>query len=460
MLGFGSAANFFRYSLATALAATGVLATQRASAASTSGAYKALVCLYLAGGNDSHNWLVPVDAEGHSDYRESRGNLALALTQLRAITSTGQANGRAFGMPLELEPLRTLYEAGRCAWVANVGALNRPMTKADFLAGRHLPYRLFSHNDQASIWQSLQPEGAQAGWGGTMGDLFMGANGTPAFTAVSTCGNAVFLSGNQLVPYQIGASGVVGFKPLEQALLHGSPAAAAALRHVMKTTGSADHSTEYSKANTRALDALAGLKTALAATASPILPSTTFYLPSGAGVRLSTDSLAHQLRTVAHLIAAAPRLGMQRQVFMVSLGGFDTHANQLSSHALLTARVAHSVGWFMNSLGNLGLQNNVTLFTASDFGRTLSSNGQGSDHGWGSHQMVVGGAVNGRRIYGRMPELALGGPEDVGSGRLLPSTGITPYAATLARWMGLSDSEVALVFPDSSQYSDTQLGFV
>jgi len=453
----------FNAPLAISLAGLGAmaaLAAPKADAADVSGGYKALVCLFMAGGSDSHNWVVPIDASGYADYAKVRQELAWPSAKLLPIASTTQGSGRAFGMPQELQPLQALYEAGRCAVMANVGPLERPVSKAEFLAGTALPSKLFSHNDQQSTWQSLSPEGARSGWGGRMGDLLMAANQYPVFTAISAAGNAVFLTGSSVTQYQMGSDGPLAVNGLGNSWLHGSSSGAAALGQVLKTSGNDMFQTEYSRVMQRAISTSATLQTALAATAIPALPSAGITLPSGATLTLATDSLAKQLRIVARMIAAAPGLGLRRQVFMVQLGGFDTHANQMRDQPLLMARVAQSVSWFMSALAGVGLQNNVTLFTASDFGRTLVSNGAGSDHGWGSHHFVAGGAVKGRTIYGRFPVTALGTTDEVGSGRLLPSTSVTEYAATMGRCMGLSTPELATVLPNLGSFTASSPAFL
>jgi uncharacterized protein (DUF1501 family) len=422
-----------------------------AHAADTRG-YKALVCLYMHGGNDGHNWLVPTDATGYADYVRARGALALPAATLQSITATTQGAGRTFGVPAELAPIRSLYEAGRAAFVANVGPLLRPITKADYLAGRGVPPRLFSHNDQQSTWQSLAPEGARSGWGGRMGDVFAAANANPVFTAVSATGNAVFLTGTGVVQYQVNTDGPVGVNPLNRTWLLGSAAAPGALRTLLADAGSNPFHNEYTRITQRALQAEATLRSALTSVSVPALPAAPMSLPTG-NTTLDQDALARQLRMVARLAAAQQALGMRRQVFMVSLGGFDTHNNQLSDQAALTTRIATSVRWFHDTLTTLGLADSVTLFTASDFGRTLASNGDGSDHGWGNHHLVVGPALRGREVHGRMPVTAIGTADDVGSGRLLPSTSVSQLAASLGRWMGLTEAELAWVLPDLPLFS-------
>jgi uncharacterized protein (DUF1501 family) len=438
-----------RAPLALSLAGLGALATERAHAADTSG-YKALVCLFMLGGNDSHNWFVPTDASGYADYARARGELALSAARLQPIQANLQAAGRSFGMPPELAPLRHWYGTGHAAVLANVGPLVRPLSKAEYLqGGAAVPRKLFSHNDQQSTWQSLAPEGAQSGWGGRMGDLFASANAQPIFTSVSAAGNAVFLSGRSVTQYQVGANGPIGVKALVNNWLLGSTSHKPVLERALNAGGGNPFQAEYARIMRRSLDTTTSLHSALGSTNIPAL--------SGA---LTRDNLAMQLRIVAQMIAAGSQLGMKRQVFMVTVGGFDTHANQIREQAVLMGRVTQSVDWFLRAVQGAGLLNSTTVFSASDFGRTLSSNGDGSDHGWGAHHFVAGGAVRGGNIYGQFPLAALGTDTDVGSGRLLPTTSVTQYAATLGRWMGLSPSELLTVLPNLGEFSQTDLGFL
>ncbi|MFN9506498.1 MAG: DUF1501 domain-containing protein [Rubrivivax sp.] len=438
-----------RAPLALSLAGLGTLAAHRAEAADTSG-YRALVCLFMLGGSDSHNWLVPTDAAGYAEYARARAELAWPAARLQGIRSSLQGAGRSFGMPQELAPLRSWYDNGRLAMLANVGPLVRPLSKAEYQnGGSAVPAKLFSHNDQQSTWQSLAPEGATSGWGGRMGDLLMSANGNPIFTAVSAAGNAVFLTGSSVTQYQVGADGPISVAALGRNWLLGSSMATPALQRAVRSAGNNDFQSEYARIVQRSLDTTATLRTAIAGTGIPALTP-----------GIASDSLAKQLRMVAQMIAAGSGLGMRRQVFMVTIGGFDSHSDQMRSQPVLMGRVAQSVDWFMGALSGAGLLHSTTLFSASDFGRTLASNGDGSDHGWGSHHFIAGGAVRGGDIYGRFPVTALGTDTDVGSGRLLPTTSVTQYAATLGRWMGLSTSELGTVLPNLSNFSNTQLGFV
>lgn len=437
--------------LASQLAGLAALASQSSHAAETGG-YKALVCLYMNGGSDTHNWVVPIDASGYTEYSAARSDLAIAADRLQPITVSNQGTGRSFGMPVELAALRQRYESGQVGIVANVGPLQRPITKADFIAGVGLPSKLFSHNDQASTWQSLAPEGARSGWGGRLGDIFMSANAQPVFTAVSAAGNAVFLTGSNVSQFQVGTEGPVTANAMNGGSVFYSNTVSAALRRSYATTSSDQLQNEYSRVMQRSLSANSTLQSALANVSIPALPATTIAMPGGGTSTFEKLSLSRQLRVVLQLIAANQALGMRRQVFMVSMGGFDTHAFQMRDQPAHMAQVSLAIDYFLNTLSALGLQNNVTLFTASDFGRTLSSNGDGSDHGWGSHHFVAGGAVKGRQMYGRFPVTAVGTNDEVGSGRLLPSTSVSQLAGSLAGWMGLSSTEISYVLPNISSF--------
>lgn len=445
--------------LSLPLAGLAAMAAQSSQAADVAGPYKAIVCLFMHGGCDTHNWVVPTDPTGYAQYAAARGDLAWPLARLQPITTTGQAAGRSFGMPEELAPLRKWYETGQAAVVANVGPLVRPITKAEFKAGLGLPSKLFSHNDQASTWQSLMPEGAPSGWGGRMGDILMSANAYPVFTAVSAAGNAVFLSGSSVTQYQMGSDGPVQIAGLLGNPAFGATAAPAALRRQLAAAGNHPLQPEYARVLQRGISTTGVLQAALPGVAVPAIPTT--LLPGGTGTTtLDKTSLARQLRMVAQLVGAGPGLGMRRQVFMVSMGGFDTHANQMRDQPGHMAQVAHAVDYFMTTLAGMGLLNSVTLFTASDFGRTLLSNGDGSDHGWGSHHFVAGGAVRGRNIHGQFPVTALGTQYDLGSGRLLPAQSVTQMAAPLGRWLGLGEGELNSVLPGLGNFDGQALQFV
>ena len=430
------------------------------AAAQSNEDYRALVCVFLAGGNDNANTVVPYDTVSYNTYAAARATpptpIARAresLVQIRPRTPL--PDGRQIALPTELARVRTLFEQGRAALIANVGPLVVPTTLAQYRAGTvPLPPKLFSHNDQQSVWQSLAPEGAPSGWGGRFGDLMLSRNSQAVFTSISAAGAAVWASGQQTIQFQVNANDTVtvSINGATGGTLFGSSSGPAALRSLITgstaTTSQALMKSDHAAVVRRSLDANAQLASALAA-APPI--STAF--PSG-------NTLADQLKAVARIISARGSLGMRRQTFFVSLGGFDNHDNLTATQPGLHATLDAALGAFHDAMVELGISDKVTAFTASDFGRTLTSNGDGSDHGWGSHHIVLGGAVKGAELYGTFPRVELGTPEDVGQGRLLPSTSVDQYAATLATWYGVSATDLATVLPNLTNFGVRHLGFL
>ena len=425
------------------LAAIGEAAAQGATD------YKALVCVFFYGGNDHGNTLVPCDAATYAQYAALRGGLATAQSALTATVLTpaaALANGRQYALAPELAALKPVFDAGRLGVLLNVGPLVVPTTKAQYVARSvPLPPKLFSHNDQQSVWQASSPEGSTSGWGGRIGDLFAAGNGQSVFTAVSVAGNAVYLSGQSAVQYQVTSNGSVPINGIGNTL-YGSSAAAQALRSLITASPGANlFEREHARVVQRSIDANGALTTALGGTAplATIFPAT---------------PLAAQLAMVARMISARNALGAKRQVFFVSLGGFDTHDNLATDHPALLAQVGPALAAFDAATAELGVASQVTTFTASDFGRTLSSNGDGSDHGWGSFHFAFGGAVRGQRFFGQPPVPGNDGPDDVGQGRMLPTMAVDQLAATLATWMGVSGTDLASVVPGIGNYSVKDIG--
>jgi uncharacterized protein (DUF1501 family) len=324
-----------------------------------------------------------------------------------------------------------------------------------------LPPKLFSHNDQQSLWQAYAPEGAAYGWGGRMGDLLAANNSNPIFTAISASGNAVFLSGRSIKQYQVGSSGAVAIAGLT-GNLYGSSTAGSTLRNIISGDTTNYFQKEHAATTSRAITAQSMLAPAMAAAGPTGIPNPSQYTNPNTGA-LANNALAVQLQTVARIIAGRSALGAKRQVFFVSLGGFDTHDSQRTLQADLLARVSHAIAYFDTTMANVmgtDLRQQVTLFTASDFGRTFTSNGDGTDHGWGSHHFIVGGAVKGKNIYGAFPVTGLKHTLDVGSGSLLPQFSVDQYGATLGTWFGLSPSQINDVFPNIVNFSNRNLGFI
>jgi len=421
------------------------LAALGAASAQAASDYKALVCVFLFGGNDNHNTVIPYDAASYAAYQQARGVIARARNTLLPLTTLSNQGGRQFSLPPEMQPLATLFDAGRAAIVANVGPLVRPTTRAQYQAHSvPLPPKLFSHNDQQSVWQASVPEGAQYGWGGRIGDVLASANAKSTFTSISISGNAVWASGHTTQQYQVGPGGAVTVNSLANASLFGSATASQLLRRLVTEQRTHVLENDHTRLIQRGLAANEDLRAARAG-----MPELQTVFPE--------TGLAAQLKMAARLIAARNGVGAKRQVIFVSMGGFDNHAFLSGSHPPLLTQLAAALGAFDAAMGELNVRNQVTTFTASDFGRTLASNGDGSDHGWGAHHFVIGGAVRGRDIYGQFPAVALGTNDDAGQGRLIPTTSVDQYAASLARWMGLTDAQLADVLPNLQYFSPATL---
>jgi len=418
-----------------------------AAAATAPGDYKALVCVFLYGGNDYGNTLVPYDQASYNAYAQIRQTLATPRDQLSNTVLGLNVGGRQMALAPQLGKLKGLWDSGRLGVQLNVGTLIQPTTLAQYKAQSvPLPPKLFSHNDQQSVWQSSSPEGATSGWGGRMGDLFLAGNGTATFTCINASGNAVFMAGRQAVQYQVSTSGAVPINGILKPL-YGSQACADALRGLITADRSHWMEAELNTVVSRSISAQSVVSAGLAGLPALQTPFDT------------TSSLSNQLLMVAKLIGARQALGASRQVFFVSLGGFDTHDFLLDEHPGLLTAVNDALASFYAATVELGVASQVTTFTASDFGRTLTSNGDGSDHGWGSHHFVMGGAVQGGKYWGTLPSVSIDGPDDVGQGRLLPSTAVDQFGATLATWMGVSASDLPRVMPQIVNYSQRDLGY-
>jgi len=419
-------------------------------AASNATGYKALVCVFLYGANDHYNTFVPFDTHNHSIYSNARIELATHREQLAntvMLPTNDLPDGKQFALAPQLTDLHRLWEQRNMGVLLNVGPLMQPTSKLDYDTGSvPIPPKIFSHNDQQSIWQSLAAEGATSGWGGRMADLFMSDNAEDIFTGVSITGNSVFLSGEASVQYQLTPNGSISLKPATGRTF-GSRAVSAAIEQLMTAGQSHLIKRAHTDITKRSIEANDILSAVLAETP-------TLKTPFGIG------KLSAQLQMVARMISARQSLGVERQVFFVGLSGFDSHNNLLDDHPLLLTELNDAISSFYAATEELNLANNVTTFTCSDFGRTLNSNGDGTDHGWGSHHMIMGGAVAGGEYYGTAPELGNNGPNDVGRGRLLPTTAVDQMAATLGRWFGCSESEIADILPAVAGFNSSDLGFL
>ncbi len=439
------------------------LAAMTSHAAAASSDYRALVCVYLQGGNDGHGTLIATDPDSFSAFTQARSGaegLAYPLGSLLPITPTTPQSGRTFALNPNLIGVQNLFNAGRAALIANTGTLIEPITKAQWNQGNApLPRSLFSHFDQSNAWESIAADGANRGWGGRMADLLESMNSDTSFTCISTSGTTLFLSGDTAFQLRVSSAGALAANGLTNSLF-GSAQGTAALQAIIGADNTNLFAKEYAVVVRRSLAAQAALAAAMAPAGPTGVPNPTQFLDPATG-KLTDNQLATSLQTVARVIAGRTALGVTRQVFFVELGGFDTHDTQAKRLSTLLSQLGAAFEYFDQLMITSGLSSQVTLFTVSDFGRTLTANSDGTDHGWGSHHIVAGGGVAGQNIYGEYPVVGANQANDVGAGRLIPTTAVEQYGGTLARWMGLSDSQVRDVFPNFGNFgSDPYLGLM
>lgn len=433
--------------------------------------YKSLVCVFMRGGNDTHNWLTPVSGPNRTHYDAARGALALPAAGLLPLAPATYADGSAYGLNPVLADLKPLFDNGRFAMVANVGTLVVPTTKTAYGANAvPLPSQLFSHSDQQVQWQSSLPDQVfTTGWGGRLADLLVAANtalGAQISISITLAGLNNYQVGVATAPYAVSTAGSIPLSGYGTAYtnalnsdgsytMNNPGSRLRAFRNLMAMGNTNLMQGAYASVVNRAYDADQLLTAAL----TGITIATPF--PS--------SNLGGQLAMVAKLIAARERLCQKRQIFFVVLDGFDTHDNQTGTHNTLLANLNDSLSAFYAATVELGVENAVTTFGASDFSRTLTPNKSdpttaGTDHAWGTHMFVMGGAVRGGDLYGRVPSLQVNGPDDVntanGRGRFIPTTSVDEYAATLAKWFGVTGTDLHTVFPNLSRFPQPDLGFM
>ncbi len=451
--------NFIRQAACGAVGTTSIASTVwnlraiNAAAAQTlpaSAEYRAIVCLFLYGGNDANNMVIPVDNTNYAKYSAARGVLALPQNTLLPIApATPDSQGRSFALHPGMPELQTLFNTDkRLGVLANVGTLVEPITAAQYLDGSApLPPQLFSHADQQVEWQTAWPDAPpKTGWGGRMADLLTSFNNANSISmGISLGGTNTFQVGNSAFAYQVSTDGSVGLNGFGDT---NGQIRYQAVQGMLNLPHQNLFEAEFAKITNRSIANNALLSSALG------------------GVTLATpfpqnSDLSNQLQVIAKLIAARQTLGMRRQIFFCSVDGYDTHDNEIASQASLLAELSQCMSAFYRATQELNIADRVTLFTASDFGRTFQSNGSGADHGWGSHAFVMGGSVKGGDIYGKYPTLVLNGPDDVGDGRWAPSTSVDEYSATIAKWYGLrSPSDIATALPNIGRFAHPDLGFL
>jgi uncharacterized protein (DUF1501 family) len=456
--------KFLQQGLGLAAGAFGLqLHTMAAAAASSD--YRALVCVFLYGGNDNANTLIPYGTAEYAQYSAARQGATRARSELLPISTPSVRDGRSFALPLQMGALRDLYAQGKAALVANVGTLSAPITRAQYEAGSvEVPPQLFSHSDQANFWQIGVPSYATAsGWGGRMTDLIAAANaGGKVSASITVAGSNLWQVGNTVVQYPLSpGDGAVGINGLNSGVygkalkaMLATPRSHLLEQEITRIYGRSTSSAEAVGAALNAADVVA-----IDAGFPRSAPSTGPLAVPGP-MRWAQHELMSKLSMVARMIAASGALGLKRQTFFVGLGGFDMH-NSLADHKYLLQAVSDGLAAFYNATVSLGVANKVTTFTASDFGRPWLASGGGSDHGWGGHHVVVGGAVRGGNLYGRFPVIDRNGPDSLGGqGHMIPTLSVEQYAAPMARWMGVADSDLRLVLPNAGRFDVNALPFV
>ena len=441
----------------------GLAFSQNIGVAAPFGDYKALVCIFMLGGNDSYNMLVPRSDSEYAVYLNARQNMAIASDQLLPISPL-TPDSMQYGLHPAMGGVKTLFDEGRAAFINNVGPLVMPTSKNDYFSGSAvLPPRLFSHNDQQDQWHTLQGTGVSStGWAGRIADLIrMSVANQQLATNLSLFGNSPFQSADETVAYVMGAGGPAAFAGFaspadlddpdltdeQRALTQLLVEQRNAFERNINTPYDSVYERGFAAVQQRALQTVDLVENALAQ--APVLAT-----------EFPASQLGTQLQTVARMIAVHDVLEMERQIFFVATGGFDTHDDQVELQPDLLGGVSDAILAFYRALEELAVQDRVTTFTQSDFARTLSSNGDGTDHAWGGIQMVVGEPVLGRELYGTYPDLAPGSNDDVGGGRMIPTTSADQYAATLARWFGVDEADLAAVAPNIGNFAVQDLGFL
>lgn len=509
--------------LAMSLAAMG----QAAQAASPAG-YRALVCIFLQGGNDSNNLLLATDPGSWTQYWTARqagtdpialmpaGSAPVAVGGTSTVTGrkvaslqmpeawggvlpiapktaqvvpaankvTGGPQNRSFALHPLLKSTQGLFQSGRLAAIANVGTLLAPLTKAEYQhpgPTTQIPQRLFSHADQQSAWQSGQVDGSAIGWGGLMGDTFQAAPPGADFTAITTAGNTSFLAGTTTRSFRVNYTGdkaiaqTVGLAAQKGRYNQSDIFLQEFRQNIQEASLGFVQSNElvqtYAAAVARSLNTSTIFDAALGVAGGPYtqVPKPPVFTDPTTG-RVANNLLAAQLEAVVQTAVAHAALGVNRQVFFVQLGGFDTHDGENPRQGSLMAQIDHALGYFDAALAKVGMTDQVTAFTASDFNRTFVTNGDGTDHAWGGHHLVYGGAVKGGDIYGTYPTLgvdkaasgstpAFVNPDAVGNA-LVPTTSVETYLATMATWLGVTPAQMPGVFPRLAAFPVKDLGFM
>lgn len=410
--------------------------------------YRALVCVYLEGGIDGFSLLVPTGSAEYSEYANSRQDLTIDRTSLHDLQNSNSAIGSC-GLNPHAGAIKPLYDNGQLAFVSNVGTLIEPTTKEQYEnQAVRLPTQLFSHSDQEIQWQQLQGQTTSTeGWGALAAQQLSAHQQKDYLTSVTLSGSNYWQSGGGQRPFSMKSSGLVEYAGMSDGSEWQRPRVESFHRINEK-----NYSNVY-------MDAYADLQQRAASITTELGQVLDSQAPMSTPVPVE-NQLAEDLAMVARLISTHEMLGMKRQIFYVSMDGFDVHDAQNKELPWLFSQLGDALSWFQATLYDMGMSEKVTTFTASDFGRSLTSNGDGTDHGWGNHHMVMGGAVNGADIYGAMPRMSVDGPDAVRNGRVVPTLAASQYAATMLRWAGLEDAGLDEALPDLGNFAQRDLGFL
>lgn len=498
LAGLGAAAPF-----ALQLTAAGQLA------AATATDYKALVCIFMYGGNDANNMVMATDQDSYNRYWAARftGDTPIALMPVgaakvavgatspitgrvvadafspeawggmlpivpktaQAIPAGTSASTRTFAIHPMMGPMQSLFNANRVAVLANVGTLIQPVTRKDYENNAHLPPNLFSHNDQQNMWQAGGIEGTEIGWGGKLADMILSGNGANSiFTALTTAGNTVFLSGENTLQYPMNVYGDPAQRiDATTGWLYGGSGPSQQIRLDIRNVANGNYfADDHAGVVTRSMAATDLINSAFNKTGPKNVLAVPGFVNPFDGTK-GDSYFMRQLAAVAKMVAAAPLLGVKRQVFLVSMGGFDTHDGQNQAQPSNMAELSQGLAYFDAALSNINgadMRSAVTSFTASDFSRTFVTNGDGTDHAWSGHHFIHGGAVKGRDMYGQFPTVGVDGHNfrnpDIADNAMIPTTSVDQYAATLGKWFGVADGDLHTIFPNLHNYSTPYLGFV